>query len=375
MYTYLIVDDEMIERKGIRMLLSWMNIRENILEASNGEEALEVFEKEKIDVLLTDINMPFMDGIELLSRIHEEYPGTETVIFSGYDEFSYAKKAISYGVSAYILKPVNPEEFKKVVGEITEKLAKSEREEKRKDESMEFLREHLLYLMVNGQSRSTMQEKTQMLLDMSFVRDFCRMVLLECANNYFEQVNSEQIENCASHSRYFSDELDAQNFYQKEEQMFDIFLCIWYTIFMKKDMFTINKNGLSYGRGYVYSLQYHLVWCTKYRKKVLKDGIDVECKEMLESLAQEYKFQILAMEVMPDHIHLLVDCRPKFYISDMIKIMKGNLARQMFLLHPELKKELWGGHLWNPSYCAVTVSDRSREQVLAYIEGQKEKSR
>ena len=375
MYTYLIVDDEMIERKGIRMLLSWMNIRENILEASNGEEALEVFEKEKIDVLLTDINMPFMDGIELLSRIHEEYPGTETVIFSGYDEFSYAKKAISYGVSAYILKPVNPEEFKKVVGEITEKLAKSEREEKRKDESMEFLREHLLYLMVNGQSRSTMQEKTQMLLDMSFVRDFCRMVLLECANNYFEPVNSEQIENCASHSRYFSDELDAQNFYQKEEQMFDIFLCIWYTIFMKKDMFTINKNGLSYGRGYVYSLQYHLVWCTKYRKKVLKDGIDVECKEMLESLAQEYKFQILAMEVMPDHIHLLVDCRPQFYISDMIKIMKGNLARQMFLLHPELKKELWGGHLWNPSYCAVTVSDRSREQVLAYIEGQKEKSR
>lgn len=92
MYTYLIVDDEMIERKGIRMLLSWMNIRENILEASNGEEALEVFEKEKIDVLLTDINMPFMDGIELLSRIHEEYPGTETVIFSGYDEFPTRKR-------------------------------------------------------------------------------------------------------------------------------------------------------------------------------------------------------------------------------------------------------------------------------------------
>ena len=55
------------------------------------------------------------------------------MIFSGYDEFSYAKKAISYGVSAYILKPVNPEEFEKVVGEINEKLAKSEREEKRKD--------------------------------------------------------------------------------------------------------------------------------------------------------------------------------------------------------------------------------------------------
>jgi len=85
---------------------------------------------------------------------------------------------------------------------------------------------------------------------------------------------------------------------------------------MEKNMFNINNNELSYGRGYVYSLQYHLVWCTKYRKKVLKDGIDAECKEMLCDLAEEYKFQILAMEVMPDHIHLLVDCRPQFYISD-----------------------------------------------------------
>ena len=55
--------------------------------------------------------------------------------------------------------------------------------------------------------------------------------------------------------------------------------------------------------------------------------------------------------------------------------MKGNLARQLFLSHPELKQELWGGHLWNPSYYAVTVSDRSREQVSAYIEGQKEKEK
>ena len=123
----------------------------------------------------------------------------------------------------------------------------------------------------------------------------------------------------------------------------------------------------------VYSLQYHLVWCTKYRKKVLANDVDQECKEMLQEIAQEYQFRILAMEVMPDHIHLLLDCKPQFFISDMIKIMKGNLARQLFLVHPELKRELWGGHLWNPSYCAVTVSDRSREQIMAYIEGQKEK--
>ena len=63
---------------------------------------------------------------------------------------------------------------------------------------------------------------------------------------------------------------------------------------------------------------------------------------MLQDLAEEYRFQILAMEVMPDHIHMLVDCRPQFYISDMIKIMKGNLARQMFLYIRSWKKETVG---------------------------------
>ena len=148
---------------------------------------------------------------------------------------------------------------------------------------------------------------------------------------------------------------------------------MWYHISMDKDIYFIRKDTLSYGRGYVYSLQYHLVWCTKYRRKVLTNGADEDCKRLLQELAEEYGFRILAMEVMPDHVHLLVDAKPQFYISDMVKIIKGGLARQLFLLHPEMKEKLWGGHLWNSSYCAVTVSDRSREQVEHYIESQKEK--
>ncbi|MBQ4240520.1 MAG: IS200/IS605 family transposase [Oscillospiraceae bacterium] len=141
---------------------------------------------------------------------------------------------------------------------------------------------------------------------------------------------------------------------------------------MENNIYNIKGSDLTYGRGYVYSLQYHIVWCTKYRKQVLKDGIETELKAMLESLADEYSFTILAMEVMPDHIHLLLDCKPQFMVSDMVKILKGNTARWMFMRHPELKKSLWGGHLWNPSYCAVTVSDRSRDQVTRYINSQKE---
>ena len=143
---------------------------------------------------------------------------------------------------------------------------------------------------------------------------------------------------------------------------------------MEKSIYNISENGLSYGRGYVYSLQYHIVWCTKYRRKVLTAGADEDCKQLLLDLAEEYSFRIPAMEVMPDHVHVLIDAKPQFYISDMVKIMKGTLARRLFLLHPEMKEKLWGGHLWNPSYCVVTVSGRSREQVEEYIRSQKEKA-
>lgn len=78
----------------------------------------------------------------------------------------------------------------------------------------------------------------------------------------------------------------------------------------------------------MYSLQYHIVWCTKYRRQVLKNGADTDCKALLQELAEEYRFRIAAMEVMPDHIHLLIDASPQFCIPDMIKIMKGGIARK-----------------------------------------------
>ena len=143
---------------------------------------------------------------------------------------------------------------------------------------------------------------------------------------------------------------------------------------MEEKVYEIMNNQLTYGRGYVYSLQYHIVWCTKYRRQVLKNGADTDCKALLQELAEEYRFRIAAMEVMPDHIHLLIDASPQFCIPDMIKIMKGGIARRLFRLHPEMKKKLWGGHLWNPSYCVVTVSDRSGEMVEQYIESQKERA-
>ncbi len=138
----------------------------------------------------------------------------------------------------------------------------------------------------------------------------------------------------------------------------------------KNELLKIPED-VTHGRGYEYSLQYHIVWCTKYRKRLFVSGIEEEVKEHLQETAKDLQINIIAMEVMPDHIHLLVDCKPQFRPSDAIKILKGNTARWMFIAHPELKKHLWGGHLWNPSYFIATVSDRSLEQVERYIREQK----
>ena len=128
------------------------------------------------------------------------------------------------------------------------------------------------------------------------------------------------------------------------------------------------------GRGYVYSIQYHLVWCVKYRHKVLSGDIDERLKELLYKIALDNKFAIKEIETDLDHVHLLIECSPQHYIPDMIKALKGVSAR---LLMKEfgvvLKKKLLGGHLWNPSYFVATVSENTESQIREYIQNQKTK--
>lgn len=132
-------------------------------------------------------------------------------------------------------------------------------------------------------------------------------------------------------------------------------------------------SDASHDCGYVYSLQYHIVWITKYRKPVFTGKIESDVREYLNKTLKTLDIGVIAMEAMPDHIHLFVNCKPQLRLSDAIKILKGNTARWLFLSHPEIKNQLWGGHLWNPSYFVATVSDRSLKQVTEYINSQKTK--
>ncbi|MCM8709488.1 response regulator [Clostridium sp. SYSU_GA19001] len=138
-YKLLIVDDEVEVRKGIIDKIDWEAIGFEIVgEAENGKEALEIFEKTLPDVLLTDINMPFMNGLELSSIVREKYPTTKIIVVTGYDEFEYAHKAIKLNVLEYILRPISASELTEILIK-TKKKIDAEILEK---ENMETLREH-----------------------------------------------------------------------------------------------------------------------------------------------------------------------------------------------------------------------------------------
>lgn len=138
-------------------------------------------------------------------------------------------------------------------------------------------------------------------------------------------------------------------------------------------MFKQQYRSLTYGRGYVYSLQYHIVWCVKYRRKILQDNIEDYLKKEIKQILIEEGINLLALECDKDHVHLLIDCTPQHFIPTIIKILKGNTARHLFMQFPEIKNKLYDGHLWNPSYFVATVNENTTEQIKEYINSQKER--
>lgn len=112
----------------------------------------------------------------------------------------------------------------------------------------------------------------------------------------------------------------------------------------------------------------------KYRHKIITGEIDNKLIEILNKIPDDNNFQILECNTGKDHIHLLINCSPQHYIPDMIKALKGISARILMKEYgEELRKKLWGGHLWNPSYFVATVSENTEEQIIKYIQNQKRK--
>jgi putative transposase len=120
----------------------------------------------------------------------------------------------------------------------------------------------------------------------------------------------------------------------------------------------------------VYDTSYHLVWCPKYRKKIF-ERVEVRerAEKMIREICEAYDIEILEMELLEEHIHLLVSFPPSRSIGEVVRIVKSNSGRGLFREFPGLKKRLWGGELWEDGYFARTVGDRMTRDVIArYIE-------
>ena len=131
-------------------------------------------------------------------------------------------------------------------------------------------------------------------------------------------------------------------------------------------------SNISKGRGYVYSLQYHVVWCVKNRYKILTGELEADLRWILQRIADDNGFLITELNINEDHVRILIDCKPQHYISNMIKALKGVSGRYLIQKYgDELLKKLSAGHIWNASYFIVTASEDTESQVRDYIESQR----
>ncbi|ROR26378.1 two-component system response regulator YesN [Mobilisporobacter senegalensis] len=172
MYTVLLVDDEALVREAISSNMAWEELGYELIGAcKNGKEAMEFLKENRVDLVITDICMPFVDGLELSKFVFESYPDSRVIIISGYNEFEYAKKAVKYRVAEYVLKPVTMAELSEVLLNVRKTLF----EEKIKKDSMKklevayiknlpILRTRYLNQMVNGIRKEELEEDIQLKL-------------------------------------------------------------------------------------------------------------------------------------------------------------------------------------------------------------------
>ena len=134
---------------------------------------------------------------------------------------------------------------------------------------------------------------------------------------------------------------------------------------------------LTYGRTCVYNLNYHIVWGTKYRNKVLNGNIEADLKSLMYQIAEEKGFTIEHLEIgLDDHVHMLVSAPPKLSVTTIVSYLKGTSAFRLFRMHPELKSFYWkkeDRHLWSPSYYVESIGTTNQQAVAKYIDDQRKK--
>ena len=129
------------------------------------------------------------------------------------------------------------------------------------------------------------------------------------------------------------------------------------------------KIAYKSNRNVYYSCKYHVVWCPKYRRKVLVDGVAEQLTTIIGEVCQEHQAEVLSLDIQPDHVHLLVEVDPQFGIHRLLRLMKGRSSRLLRQEFPKLKTRM--PTLWTNSYFVSTVGGAPLAVIKQYIENQK----
>lgn len=120
----------------------------------------------------------------------------------------------------------------------------------------------------------------------------------------------------------------------------------------------------------VYDIKYHVVWITKYRKKVLKGQVGLRLRDLVRQICAANDVLIISGSVQADHVHLLLSVPPKLSVSKLMQLLKGRTSRKMLAEFEELSREFWGRHLWARGYFAASTGNVTDEIIKQYIESQ-----
>lgn len=217
MYKVLLVDDEILIRENIAERIPWNDIGFDLFDScENGKDAIEILKENKIDLVLTDIRMPYVDGLELTKYIYEEKLPTKVIIISGYDDFNYAKQAIKYQVIAYILKPITAKEMidtlsnTKAIFDKDQTVKNAIRENNiLYEENFQILRHQFLQQLIKGKATNQEIEDKAKRFRVNLIFDIYSVALLYIDNDIFtlENNNKEIFERIQN---YIAELLDEQ---------------------------------------------------------------------------------------------------------------------------------------------------------------------
>jgi putative transposase len=128
------------------------------------------------------------------------------------------------------------------------------------------------------------------------------------------------------------------------------------------------SNGLQIWKSYGFQIEYHFVWVTKYRYKVLEGEIAERVRELVRQTCEAFEIKIVKGVVSKDHVHILVSCPPTMAPSEIMRRIKGRTSNKLFEEYSHLKKRYWGRHFWARGYFCATVGQMTEEMIKQYLE-------